>query len=208
MPRKKKLTPEELMQMAIEESRSSIHDHSDRMDRLVGAIITTADGEILARAHRCELRVGEHCEYTLIERKLVNENLRGCVLYVTLEPCTDSSRGLGKRGCSTRIVRARLGKVYVGIQDPDPRIAGNGIEFLRQNQIPFEMFPERLQDSIRSDNSQFIREREEQAKQVEGQEAEEPQSILQKVAPGTKISSLSSSTLHQFIKTASKVSAT
>src|SRR5712692_9045033 len=148
MPRRKKFTPDELMQVAVEESQLSIHDHTDKTDPLVGAIITTADGEILAKAHRCELRVGEHCEYTLIERKLVNENLKECVLYVTLEPCTDSSRGTGKKGCATHIVRARLGQVYVGIEDPDPRIAGEGIAFLRQQGIPFQMFPEKLQEII------------------------------------------------------------
>jgi ATP-dependent DNA helicase RecG len=203
MPRKKKFTPDELMQMAVEESHLSIHDHTDKTDPFVGAIITTADGEIFAKARRCELRVGEHCEYTLIERKLVNDNLKECVLFVTLEPCTDSSRGTGKKGCSTHIVRARLGRVYVGIEDPDPRIAGEGIAFLRQQGIPLQMFPEELQEIIRRDNSQFIEEKEEEAKQVEIQEAEEPKSILQKAAPGTKIGSFSRSTVHQFIETAS-----
>lgn len=59
MPRKKKYTPKELMQMAIEESRLSIPEHADKTDPLVGVIITTADGELLAQAHRGELRVGE-----------------------------------------------------------------------------------------------------------------------------------------------------
>lgn len=203
MPRKKKYLPDEIMQMAVEESRLSIHDHTHKTDPLVGAIVTTADGEILARAHRCELRVGEHCEYTLIERKLVNDNLKGCVLYVTLEPCTDSSRGLGKKGCSTHIVRARMGRVYVGIEDPDPRIAGEGIAFLRQQGIPLQMFPEQLQETIRSDNSQFIEEKEEEAKQVESKKSEEPKSILQRAAPGTKIGSFSTSTVQHFIETAS-----
>ena len=54
---------------------NSISEHEDKLDPLVGAILTTADGKILATAHRGELRVGEHCEYTLIERKLKSENL-------------------------------------------------------------------------------------------------------------------------------------
>ena len=95
---KKKYSPEELMRMAIEESRLSIPEHSEKPDPLVGAIITTAEGQLLAQAHRGELRVGEHCEYTLIERKLVNGNLKDCVLFVTLEPCTDKSRNRGEAG--------------------------------------------------------------------------------------------------------------
>jgi hypothetical protein len=38
MPRTKKFTPGELMQMAIEESRLSIPEHKEKTDPLVGAI--------------------------------------------------------------------------------------------------------------------------------------------------------------------------
>jgi len=109
MPRTKKYSPEELMQLAIQEGRRSIPEHTDKTDPLVGAIIATAAGEILAQAHRGELRVGDHCEFTLIERKLVNHNLKDCVLYVTLEPCTDESRSKGKKGCSSHIVKTLSG---------------------------------------------------------------------------------------------------
>ncbi len=200
---KKKHSPEELMQMAIEESRLSIPEHTDKTDPLVGAIIATAEGEILAQAHRGELRVGEHCEYTLIERKLVNENLQGCVLYVTLEPCTDKSRGKGKRGCATHIVKARLGQVYVGIEDPNPKIATEGISYLREKGIKVQMFPEHLQEIIRADNEKFIKEKEEEAKQAKVQATEKPKTILQKAASGTTVNSLSDEIVQQFIKTAS-----
>ena len=72
---KKKYTPIELMNLAILESYKSIPEHIDKLDPLVGAIITDTEGEILATAHRGELRIGEHCEYTLIERKLKDQNL-------------------------------------------------------------------------------------------------------------------------------------
>ncbi len=61
---KKKFTPDELMELTIKESFKSIPEHTDKADPLVGAIITTKDGEILASAYRGELRIGEHCEYT------------------------------------------------------------------------------------------------------------------------------------------------
>ncbi len=73
---KKKYKPMELMQMAIEESHLSVPEHSDKTDPKVGAIITTHDGEILAKAHRGELRIGQHCEFTLIEKKLGNAILK------------------------------------------------------------------------------------------------------------------------------------
>ena len=64
--KRKKYTPEELMEMAYQESLLSIHNHDNKPDPVVGAILTTVDGKILATAHRGELRIGEHCEYTLI----------------------------------------------------------------------------------------------------------------------------------------------
>ena len=72
---KKKFTPDELMKLTIAESLKSIPEHTNKADPFVGAIITTNVGEILASAHRGELRVGEHCEFTLIERKLKDINL-------------------------------------------------------------------------------------------------------------------------------------
>ena len=83
--KKKKCTPDELMKLAIDVSLDSIPEHIDKTDPLVGAIVTTKNGEILASAHRGELRIGEHCEFTLIERKLRHLNLSEYVLYVTLE---------------------------------------------------------------------------------------------------------------------------
>lgn len=205
----KKYLPKELMQIAIEESRLSIPEHLEKTDPLVGAIITTADGEVLAQAHRGELRVGEHCEYTLIERKLVNENLKHCVLYVTIEPCTDKSRNRDeagdkiKRGCSTHAVKARLAQVYIGIEDPDPRIATEGIGFLEKNGIAVQMFPEELQEIIRADNKKFIEEKEEEAKKGRPPESETPKTVLQRGAPGATIKNLSASVVEGFIDTAS-----
>lgn len=200
---KKKHTPLELMKMAIEESHKSIPEHTDKTDPLVGALITTKDGVLLAKAHRGELREGEHCEYTLIERKLVNENLKDCVLYVTLEPCTDASRNKGKRGCSTHVVKARLGTVYVGIEDPNPKIATEGIKFLESKGITVHMFNKELGDTIRKDNSQFIKEKEKEALQAKLVAIQPKRTILQQPAKGSTIASFSSDIINKFINASS-----
>ncbi len=155
---KKKYTPFEIMKLAIEESHRSIGEHKDKTDPLVGAIIATKDGVILGKVHRGELREGEHCEFTLIERRLRTENLIGCALYVTLEPCTDESRTLPKRGCVTHIKKARLSKVYIGVEDPNPKIAKEGLKELRKKGIEVEMFPSSLQEIIWKDNAKFKHE--------------------------------------------------
>lgn len=196
----KKYTPRELMELAIEESHKSVPEHTDKTDPLVGAIIATAEGEILATAHRGELREGEHCEYTLIERKLLNMNLNGCVLYVTLEPCTDESRKLPKRGCSTHIRKARLGKVYIGVEDPNPKIAKEGINKIREYGIEVEMFPADLQEKIWNDNAQFIKEKNAEALHAKLEEAKPQLTILEQTVGGSSISSFSDKAINQFIK--------
>jgi ATP-dependent DNA helicase RecG len=197
------------MKMAIEESHKSIPEHTDKTDPLVGAIITTKDGELLAKAHRGELREGAHCEYTLIERKLFNENLKGCSLYVTLEPCTDKSRNNDKnkiktkRGCSTHIVKARIATVYVGIEDPNPKIATEGIQFLENKGITVHIFPPELGDEIRKDNAQFIKEKEKEALQAKLEAAHPKLTVLQEAAPGATIASFSDSAIQKFISSSS-----
>ena len=145
------------MKLAIEESLKSIPEHSDKADPLVGAIVTTKDGEILASAHRGELRVGEHCEFTLIERKLRQLNLSECVLYVTLEPCVDEAIKLPKRDCSTNISKARISTVYIGMRDPNPKVENEGVKFLTGQDIKIIDFPAHLEAEIRQSNAQFIR---------------------------------------------------
>ncbi len=54
---------------------------------------------------------------------------RGATLYVTLEPCAHRS----ERGpaCADLAVEAGLARVIAGVEDPDPRTAGQGLERLR-----------------------------------------------------------------------------
>ena len=196
---KKKYTPLELMKMAIEESHLSIPEHKDKTDPLVGAIIATNDGILLGKAHRGELREGEHCEFTLIERRLRDTNLKGCVLYVTLEPCTDKSRKLPKRGCSTHIGKARLSKVYVGVEDPNPKIAKEGIKAIREKGIEVEMFPSELQKIIWQDNDKFIKEKEAEALQAKLEKEKPALNILEKGVSGTSIANFSAPAIQQFI---------
>ena len=197
----KKYSPIELMKLAIEESHNSISEHTDKTDPFVGAIITNKDGGILDKAHRGELRVGEHCEYLLIERKLINKNLKDCILYVTIEPCTDKSRTIkkGKKGCSTHIRNARIAKVYVGIEDPNPNVAKKGIDFLISNGINVIMFPEELANIIRKDNKQFINEKEYEAKQIKMEALYPKKLFLEKPTLGTSITDFSGEAIHKFM---------
>ena len=68
-----------------------------------------------------------HAEAVALEQ--AGERARGATAYVTLEPCAHKS----ERGpaCADLLVAAGVSRVVVGILDPDPRTAGNGLERLR-----------------------------------------------------------------------------
>ena len=78
------LTDRELMQMAIAEMNRSINEPrpDGKVPPKVGAVILFPNGNI-ETAYRGELREGDHAEYTLLERKLINQDLSECVLFTT-----------------------------------------------------------------------------------------------------------------------------
>ena len=142
-----------LMNRAIEEMRKSKSEHSDKPDPKVGAVLSDEDGNFIDAAHRGELRRGDHAEYTLLDRKKRTENLRGKVLFATLEPCT--TRKHPKVSCADRILAARIGKVYIGMPDPNPVIQGKGICHLIDNGVEVEFFFRDLADVVRNENKEF-----------------------------------------------------
>jgi diaminohydroxyphosphoribosylaminopyrimidine deaminase/5-amino-6-(5-phosphoribosylamino)uracil reductase len=92
----------------------------------VGAVIADeATGEVIARgttAHGGR----PHAEVVAIGR--AGDAARGKTIYVTLEPCAHQ----GLTGpCAEAIIAAGLKRAVVAIEDPDPRVAGRGLDRLR-----------------------------------------------------------------------------
>ncbi|HXF53534.1 MAG TPA: bifunctional diaminohydroxyphosphoribosylaminopyrimidine deaminase/5-amino-6-(5-phosphoribosylamino)uracil reductase RibD, partial [Hyphomicrobiaceae bacterium] len=54
---------------------------------------------------------------------------RGATLYSTLEPCSHYGQ---TPPCVDAVIAAGVKRVVVGIEDPDPRVAGRGLERMRQ----------------------------------------------------------------------------
>jgi len=155
MPKNPKINPRKMMERTIEVMRQSVGEAraDGKPNPLVGAVLLRPDGTT-ETACRGELREGNHAEFTLLERKCVGEKLDDCILFATLEPCLN--RNEPKRGCARHIVGARIKKVYVGIEDDNPTVAGKGIQYLRNHGVEIEMLDRDLQEIILKENKEFF----------------------------------------------------
>lgn len=144
--------------MAVEEMRKSRPEHTHKHDPLVGAVLVGSDGQLLGTAHRGALRVGDHAEFTLIERHLRDKDLEGSTLYVTLEPCT--TREPPKMACADRVVSARIKRALIGMLDPNPKIQGHGVTYLQKQGVEVDFFDLDLVHQIRTENKNFIEQYE------------------------------------------------
>lgn len=77
MADKKKMEPIDYMKISIEEMKKSVQERrkEGEVSPKVGAVLVRPDGTYTT-AYRGELRDGDHAEYTLLERKCINENLK------------------------------------------------------------------------------------------------------------------------------------
>ena len=192
--------PQKFMQMAIDVMKQSIAEgrNDGKISPKVGAVLVSPDGKHVATAFRCELREGDHAEFTLLERKHRDKNLTGYYLFATLEPCAPGSRRHPKLGCAERIVNARIAKVWIGIEDPDPTVDRKGFKYLADNGIEVELFDEEFQDEIRKENKEFLKQALQRA-----EEAKQPKeiilSLLEKKSPIAELDTLSQEALQLYI---------
>ena len=95
---------------------------------MVGAVVTRGD-RVVGRGFHARAG-GPHAEVVALDE--AGDLARGATLYCTLEPCCHT----GRTGpCVERIVGAGVTDVVVGVEDPDPRVSGAGIRYLRDKGI-------------------------------------------------------------------------
>ncbi len=90
----------------------------------VGAIVVDSSGHELARAVTAP-GGRPHAETQALA--LAGAAARGATLYVTLEPCNHWGQ---TPPCVDAVLAAGIGRVVIGVIDPDPRTAGGGLERL------------------------------------------------------------------------------
>jgi len=106
------------MREALAEARRAL----DAGEVPVGAVVTSAEGELLAAAHNLRETSSDptaHAEILALRaagERLGNWRLSGATLYVTLEPCPM---------CTAAIILARIQRVVFAAQDPRLGAAGS-----------------------------------------------------------------------------------
>jgi diaminohydroxyphosphoribosylaminopyrimidine deaminase/5-amino-6-(5-phosphoribosylamino)uracil reductase len=95
----------------------------------VGCVVVR-DGHILGEGWT-QPPGSNHAEIeALLDARRNGHDLHGATAYITLEPCSHFGR---TPPCATAIIEARLARVIAAVEDPNPQVAGRGLEMLRSN---------------------------------------------------------------------------
>jgi len=116
------------MQRALELARRGIGVTSP--NPAVGCVILDNTGQVAGEGwHEYDLL--DHAEVAALRvaTQHAGERLRGGTAYVTLEPCNHT----GRTGpCSDALIAAGLARVVAATIDPNPAVAGHGLDRLRE----------------------------------------------------------------------------
>lgn len=116
---------------------------------LVGAVIVN-DGKIIGEGYHLEAGT-PHAEVHAINAVEDKSLLPDSVLYVSLEPCSHQGR---TPPCADLIIRSGILRVVIGTGDTSLKVAGKGIERMRQAGI--EVVSGILEDECREINRRFF----------------------------------------------------
>ncbi|HSC25940.1 MAG TPA: bifunctional diaminohydroxyphosphoribosylaminopyrimidine deaminase/5-amino-6-(5-phosphoribosylamino)uracil reductase RibD, partial [Vicinamibacterales bacterium] len=96
---------------------------------MVGAVVVDEEGVVVGRgAH--ERAGGPHAEILALAD--AGTRARGGTLYCTLEPCIHT----GRTGpCAPRVVEAGIRRAVIAGVDPNPLVAGRGLDHLREHGV-------------------------------------------------------------------------
>ncbi|MDO5349295.1 MAG: bifunctional diaminohydroxyphosphoribosylaminopyrimidine deaminase/5-amino-6-(5-phosphoribosylamino)uracil reductase RibD [Lachnospiraceae bacterium] len=95
---------------------------------MVGAVIVK-DGRIIGQGYH--ERYGDlHAERNALAS--CTESPKGAAIYVTLEPCCHQGK---QPPCVDAILEAGISRVVIGSDDPNPLVAGKGIQILRSHGV-------------------------------------------------------------------------
>jgi diaminohydroxyphosphoribosylaminopyrimidine deaminase/5-amino-6-(5-phosphoribosylamino)uracil reductase len=116
----------------------------------VGCIVEATDGRIFEGA--TEPPGGRHAEVVALDA--AGASARGATAWVTLEPCAHH----GRTGpCADALIAAGVARVVIGLEDPDARVAGRGIERLRAAGVAVDVGV--AHDAVRNQLAPYVKHR-------------------------------------------------
>lgn len=135
------------MERAVELARRGWYDTPP--NPRVGCVLVR-DGEVVGEGWHA--RTGDaHAEVNALrDAEARAGGARGATAYVTLEPCSHHGR---TPPCADALIEAGVARVVVGARDPNPKVAGTGIEALAAAGI--EVTEGVLEDECRALNRGF-----------------------------------------------------
>ena len=98
----------------------------------VGCVIVR-DGAVVGAGWH-EYALVDHAEIAALRQ--AGKNAVGATVYSTLEPCSHHGR---TPPCAERLAGERVGRVVIAMKDPNPKVAGSGIEILKRAGIPVDV---------------------------------------------------------------------
>lgn len=126
---------------------------------MVGAVLVrNSDETVLSEgwhqqygeAH-AEVNCFRNYELKIKNNELSAVNLKECTLFVSLEPCSHYGK---TPPCAKLIIEKGVGRVVIGMLDPNPLVAGKGVQMLREAGIEVEVGI--LEDQCRELNKRFL----------------------------------------------------
>ena len=115
---------------------------------VVGAVVLDKNGQLVGESFH-PFAGGPHAEVRALSQ--AGENAKGGTLVVTLEPCCHFGR---TPPCTKAILEFCISRVVVAMKDPDPRVAGKGIAFLKKSGL--EVITGVLEEDAAFINREFI----------------------------------------------------
>lgn len=144
------LDRERLLQaLSLAETAIGVCDPNPR----VGCVVGRDDGSILGRG-ATQAVGGPHAEVVALgDARALGHELRGATAWVTLEPCAHHGR---TPPCCDALIAAGIARAVVAIQDPFPKVAGEGIARMRAAGITVDLADADIAEAAREINIGFF----------------------------------------------------